>query len=289
MSLLRDALDGATPSEQAGVERVRSTLPSLPRLTLDVQEDVITNGLTSGFGSKRSVVEWEQKTIVRTLGELPEAFVRELGEWIVSSREPIGLAVLLDENARESDLAERLDTTAETVQDVVGRERTLLRQTIIDPAFERAYNRLRADATEHTDTNTSDRQDPTRQAYLSMRPGLNELDAWQEHALTYFLDGLDEEQLGEWGYVLKAATDGNPLVFPSGNSVPPTKFAYRVTREPAALAAVTGGAETISERVGMAGRLFMPAFRQAVRSRFYHAGETPSWEASKSDRSIPHG
>lgn len=272
--------------ETGGDDARQSTRPSLVRLSLDVEEDVIhgPGGLLEGFASVRALVEWAQRTLVRTLGELPQRFITRVGRWIASPGEPVALAVLLQPDGREHSLADEFGAPGRDVEAAVREERRLVRQTYIEPAFDRAYERLREAATDYTDLDVDGEHNPHEQRYIAMRPGLDELDGWQADTLAHFMDGLDRERISDWGHLLEAATHGEPVVLPSGEDVAVSRFADRILREGETERVVTGGEQYEPERIAIAARLLLPAFNRGVRRRFGFSGEAAAADSTNDDK-----
>jgi len=255
-------------SDPASEDRPSSTVrPALVTLVNDVDE--LTAELLAGFPSRRDLLRWEQRAVVRTLGEIDPEFWGVLGRQMrtgarADEREGAMLAALLDASARTRPVSE---DAAETY-----RERVV--SNILIPAFHGAFRELRKSATEYVGAGQGDvtTHDPTSQRHIAMRPALTEIDEWQEQALGMVLDGFDERaSILEWASVLELASHGEAE----------RALASRCYHEQAMARAFTGGEETRVVREVFAARKLIPAFHDGVRTLANRAGE----EAQRDDKS----
>ncbi|WP_231183493.1 hypothetical protein [Haladaptatus sp. DYF46] len=186
------------------VEEPESYRPALIKLTNDIE--ALQRELELGFDSRRRVLEWLQRLAIRTLGELPQRVFWELARQFVldvrdDQRQGVLLAALLTPAVRERSLPE------DTVTELRGR----FIATQLRPAYHRAFRELRKDATEYIDDADvdEDAHAPARQRHPAMRPGLAELEQWQQTALAQLLAGFDDTQdILSWGRYVELATWG---------------------------------------------------------------------------------
>lgn len=179
-----------------------SRRPALQKLTSDLEET--RADLMAGFGSRREVLAWMQRLSVRTLGELPDRWWKEMGVQFrgtpASGSERTLLAALLRDDVRERPIDP--DDAREL------RER--LFALSIRPAYHRAFRQLRADAGEYLDDDGDESQHyAARQRWVAMRPALDELERYQQKALEELIAGFDDRSaIVDWGNVAELATHG---------------------------------------------------------------------------------
>lgn len=270
MSKASRPLEIPTPRDRdddAGAERYASWQPALVKLSLDVRE--IRQQLLDGFGSRRDLLAWEQRLAVRTLGELPQRFYKEVARGYRSDVESSLLASLLEPGARE------VSVSSEAAQET--RER--LAAEVVGPAFHRAFRRLRVDATEYVDDGDGHEMpaehDPGRQQHTAMRPSLDELDEYQSRALSSALAGFaDTTEILEWGDLLELATYGEVG----------ERFLSRCYREKETRRMLmSGNSHPPSAREAFCAHYVLPLFNRGVRELAAHAGERPSAEREETE------
>lgn len=232
--------------------------PALVKLSDDVEG--LRDELVAGFDSRRAILEWLQRLVVRTLGELPAEWVDKFADEFKGvpgeEKERTLLAALLTGPNRvravEDDVAEDL------------RER--MYALYIRPAFHRAFRELRGDATEYLDDDGTDSQHAApRQRWIAMRPALDELERYQERALGDLLDGFDDKSaILDWGADLELATHGE---IPGG-------FVSRCYREESTMRMLTGtSAAEARGRELFAAKFLVPAYNRGVRELSGRTGE----------------
>ncbi|WP_281196049.1 hypothetical protein [Halorubrum sp. F4] len=196
-SELRESFD---PGDDGDLE-AGSYRPALVKLVEDVRES--ERDLLDGFASRRAILLWTQQLAVRTLGEMPQDWFRQMGRQFrgvpESAHERTLVAALLRDQYRTRDLPEPK-----------AREfRRQLSARTIRPAAHRAFRELRNDAGEYVDDGTDDQHAPGKQQYVAMRPAIHELHENQRTTLESLLDGFDDrESILEWGHDLELATHG---------------------------------------------------------------------------------
>lgn len=181
------------------------TQPALRTLQLDQRElldggDSVPHGLRDGFPTRRDALEWYQRAITRTLGEIAEEF-RPLS--LVRDRTLVGALVVGDE---------RDDLVTDPVSlDVARRYRRVLERSYVRPACNRSYNRLRKRAGEYIeDSDDSPSEiDPESQRHVAMRPTIARKDIEQADALRTLWDGFESErELLDWTHDLDEPSNG---------------------------------------------------------------------------------
>lgn len=289
-------LEALLKGDRTVPEEIGSYRPALVALTRDLRE--LREELLAGFPRRRDVLDWVQRLTVRSLGELPQRYYREIGRQFRVERvgeerfQGVLLAALLEPKARSRDLVDvfrdgegaiRLDgepadlSAAELEEEIVTRLRERLVTRLLRPAYDRAYRELRPDATEYADeSDEGDVHDPREQKHPSMRPTLGELDSWQNLALSQLLEGFDDRQeVIEWGDIVELATAG------SINRIEATRdhdrdFIERVYMERSARSILLG--DDLEHRRGreiLAATHLAPAFNLGVREIFGSTGEVP--------------
>ena len=244
--------------------------PALVKLSDDLEG--LREELMLGFKSRREVLEWLQRLVVRTLGELPsewiEKFAQEFKGVPEDERERTLLSAMLTGSNRTRDMR---DAVAKDV-----RER--LYALYIRPAYHRAFRQLRADATEYLDDDGDDSQHAAaRQRWIAMRPALDELEHYQERALGDLLDGLeDKTAVLDWGVDLELATHGEL----------PGEFVARCYREESTMRMLTGTTpETARGRELFAATYIVPAYNRGVRELSGRTGEQP--DSVRKEETVP--
>lgn len=188
--------------------KARPTRPALPTLQADQRAlldptpgDDVRHGLRDGFPTRRALLTWYQRAIVRTLGEL----VEDLSPAdLVRDRTLVG--ALLTGPEREQYRADGM--TVETAT----KYRRKLEQAVVLPACNRAYNALRATAGEYVDgADEFDFDDivPDDQEHVAMRPAFQVADHQQHEALQQLWGGFEHgERLQSWLHDLNEPTNG---------------------------------------------------------------------------------
>lgn len=185
------------------LEVTESHRPSLRKLTYDVES--MRDWLRGGFEDRRDVLKWCQCLTIRTLGELPQRFYRELARQFrggFEGSERVLLSALLTEEVRHRD---------DIDQDAAEVVRADIEAHLIAPAQHRAFRTLRKNAGEYFDAETArkSRHDPRQQEYVAMRPTIDELERDQQRALVRLLDGLEgAPALVDWFDDVNLATHG---------------------------------------------------------------------------------
>jgi hypothetical protein len=256
-----------------------SRRPALPKLIDDVDE--LRDELLSGFESRAEILRWCQRLSVRTLGELPNRWYREIGDQFrglpSDDRERTLISALLVDEFR------RREIPASDAREL--RERMYV--LTVRPAFHRAYRQLRADAGEYLDDDeTESKHTAGRQRWIAMRPALDELEAYQQDALDALIGskrdpadvgGFDSKSgIIPWGDVLEQATNGEL----------PGEFVARCYREPSTVDVLTGD-DTSAQR---ARELFWavhlaPLCNAGVRDLAGRTSEQP--DAEREETSTP--
>lgn len=171
----------------------RHTRPALAKLA-DDQHSVLLEFL-DGFDDRRELLEWGQRAIVATLGELEEEWVTDLA----TNRSD--LSVVITSSRRQLWVDE--DREPPSSQAASTYRRALAAEDLV-PAFRSAYRKMRWNAVEYVNDEDDELQpDPSIQKHPAMRPALSEMSQRQEWALARALDGFsDQDQLMSW--VLRA-------------------------------------------------------------------------------------
>jgi hypothetical protein len=264
--------------------------PALVKLSDDV-EDLQTEML-DGFDDREQLLAWLQRLSIRTLGEIPQRVFWEFArQFVLDQRVDIEQGVLLAALLRP---VER-DRDADLPKTVVDELRERFVATQIRPAYHRAYRELRKDATEYIDESDDETaHDPGKQRHPAMRPGLRELDDWQQRALSSLLDGFDDGRaILDWGTELEHATHGElDEIEPPGwadsvdgavASTTDTDFIERCYRERSARSVLTADGEDARElRELFAAFWIVPAFNRGVRVLSGRAGELPDVDVERS-------
>jgi len=165
----------------------RHTRPALAKLA-DDQHDILL-AFVDGFDDRRELLEWSQRAIVATLGELEEEWATDLA----MSRSD--LSVLITSERRQAWVEDEppRSSTAATYR------RALAAEDLV-PAFRSAFRKMRWSAVEYVnDDDDSLQPDPSIQKHPAMRPALSEMSDRQEWSLERLLEGFDDQdQLMSW-------------------------------------------------------------------------------------------
>jgi hypothetical protein len=247
-----------------------SRRPALVKLVIDVTD--LEQELLDGFQSRRDVLEWSRRLTVRTLGEVPTRWYLELARQFrglpSDGRERALMSALLVPAARERALDE--DAAAEL--------RARIAAEAIRPAAHRALRQLRADAGEYLDDGDADsvsKHDPRLQRFIAMRPALDELEAFQQRALSRLLSGFDSrEQIMDWGSDLELASHGEVQ----------EKIVERAATEPSTRRMLMSDRD-VDERARelFAARYLVPAYNRGVRDLAGRTAEQPETEVERTE------
>lgn len=186
----------------ADLDASESHRPALEKLVADLKD--LERELLDGFNSRAEVLVWLQKLCVRTLGQVPDDWYREVSNAFTGgdeNRERMLLSLLLSEDRR----VRRLD------EDRVKAARSRVSAMTVRPSLHRAVRHLRSDAGEYVDDDrgSTSAHDPNKQRYIAMRPALNELEDRQRGVLVRFLSGFEDTQaIVEWTGDVEVATHG---------------------------------------------------------------------------------
>ncbi|WP_181685829.1 hypothetical protein [Halorhabdus salina] len=187
---------------------VRSPRPALQRLQLDQRalvdadlSDRFDVDLRRGFESRRDVIEWYQRAVVRTLGYIEDWIAPSQ---LVQDRSMLSNLIVSDRRSAWADDPVSLATAASV--------RRRLESNVVIPACSRAYNDLRKRAGEYIDSEseqTLEDIDPTEQENPAMRPGFAHVDAAQQQALSILWGGFENEDvLHDWLHWLDEPCNG---------------------------------------------------------------------------------
>lgn len=237
--------------------RPRTYLPALPTLTRNVRDT--RHRLLAGFESRRALLDWEQDLCIRTLGQVPQRFYRDIARSFRSAEDRTLLAVLLRDGVDGVELD----------REVARQERRRLAATFIVPAFNSAFRHLRPNAKQYVeDGDAGSEHAPEDQPYTAMRPALDELSDYQGRALSALLDGFPSgEAILDWGDDVHLATHGEiPQDFVS------RCYTERATRR-VLLDATPGAAR---ERELLCAHYVLPHMNAGVRELAKRAGELPT-------------
>lgn len=246
-----------TDVENAGTPRTQPALRALQhdqRALLDGGRRV-EHGLRDGFPTLRAALEWYQRTIPRTLGEISEPFPpgdlvrdRTLASSLVVGRERETLAESPPSLTAAADYRDRLE------------------RLMVIPAAARSYNRLRLSAGEYLQDSeiSPERVDAAEQDHVAMRPSISRKDVEQAAALRELWGGFEtDRELNDWTH---------DLLEPSNGSISKT-LAAEIGRDSTARAMLVRDErpETITElsarrwRERFAALIVLPAFVRGIR------------------------
>lgn len=261
MATIKDVW-GELDSDGGGMVTYR---PALVRQTEDVAE--LVDELRAGFGSRRDLVEWEQRLTVRTFGQVPTRWYTGLARSFTRDREQTLVAAFLQPGARSGD------------RDINERAAKRLRERfvtqVVAPAHRRAFRHLRKDAGEYIEDARSGEHDPFKQEHVAMRPALEELEDWQVRCLELLLEGFeDESEIHDWGQTLQLATHGELS----------DEFVMRCAREQSTRRLLLDEyPHAARAREAFAARFLVPAYNAGVRVLAGRAGELPEAQADDSE------
>lgn len=186
----------------------RPTRPALPTLQADQRAlldptpaDDVRHGLRDGFPTRRELIIWYQRAIVRTFGEIVEG-------WSPTDllRDRTLVGALLTGPEKEQYRADGM------TEQTASQYRQKLEQVVVLPACNRAYNALRANAGEYVDGADEadlDDIDPDEQDHVAMRPAFQVADRQQSQALQQLWGGFEAvEHLQNWLHDLNEPTNG---------------------------------------------------------------------------------
>lgn len=237
--------------------------PALAKLAMDLDESRET--LLEGFMDEAEFVEWLQSVTVRTLGELPMPFLRGAADQVRKAAMP-GVTPAVYRHL-----------VGEVSSEVDRETRLYLWREYLEPAYYRAFKRLRKSVTEYVDTEEPGAEGthhPARQRYVAMRPAINELDQYQKRCLARIQAAyscLDVEPLEEpsdilqWGSELRLATHGELA----------PDFVARCQGEPGTRRILLTGRRTTL----FAAVYLLPAYNAGIRDLSGRTGEVPAGES----------
>jgi len=190
---LRRQLEKALPD----AEEEPLVRPAMAQLVQD-QGDLLIE-LLEGFGDRRALLEWEQRVVIHTLGQLEDEWYAEI------ACNAAAISRLLGREWGPADAPEPY-TARET-------RRGLAANSLL-PAFHGALKVFRWAAVERTDHLDDEHEGeapepitPERQEYPGMRPELGQLAEQQRRTLESLLDGFDsEDELLVWSQQLQGST-----------------------------------------------------------------------------------
>lgn len=247
-----------------------STKPSLDRLAVDT-ESIIQNGggapgIRGGFDSREDLVTWLHELIIRTAGEVPEFVVQGMATQMVSPRDrPIVKALLTD----GADMSEQ--TSKHWRNRIVSK--------LVNPAYERAYRKLRNNATEYVDDDHDHGlggEDPSpMDGTLLLRPSMRRLADRQRDVLEPVFGSFDSrDHIRSWARTLVDASYGEPIQLPDGGKMEVTEFVERMERrDPWREMLIDPAGERKRVREAWAVRFLLPTFNVAARSEFGASAE----------------
>lgn len=248
------------------VDTPRPFRPALVTLTDGLRDHV--RELEDGFDDPDRVVTWVQEVTVRTLGNLDDVVYTDLARQF-RGNQGVLLATLLVPSQRAPEFRD-------LEHDLVDRQREKFVAEMLMPAYQQAFRELRTDVTEYVDeADEGDAHDPSSQSYIAMRPALNELEGWQQRALTRLLDGFDERgDILDWGHDVTLATHGELE----------REWVTRAYRERSTADVLTGDdSAAASARRLFAMHHLLPRFRDGVRVLVGRAGESASAETETTE------
>jgi hypothetical protein len=242
--------------------------PSLVSLAIEIRE--LETELLDGLASRRAVIEWCQRVIVRTLGSVDDRIFRGVARQFADPFDGEGalLAAMLAPEARSRPIDE---PTAREL-----RERFLA--TYVGPAFRAAFVDLRKGAGEYLEpAEEGDAHRPDGQRWIAMRPSLSELDRYQRETLQRCLDGLEDTgEIFEWSTAVTLATHGEAS----------DGFLERCYIEDGTRELLLGDdSASASAREHFAAFHLLPRFNAGARDLAGRSGELPDRE--RTDDTIP--
>jgi hypothetical protein len=183
--------------------------PALPKLQQDqralIDQDTAQEvgggfALRAGFPNRRELINWYQRAAVRTLGHIGD-------DWpaVDLGRDRTLLSATITSGARYTWSDDPLDP------DDAREYRRRLETQVVLPACNRAYNDLRKTAGEYIDHDQFDLGDidPLDQDHVAMRPGFENLDRQQSHALGRLWGGFEtRDGLFDWVHWLDKPSNG---------------------------------------------------------------------------------
>lgn len=165
--------------ERAGVDA--PTRPATAKLTSD-QADLVVD-LLDGFTSRREILEWGQRLVIQTLGQLPDEWYSE-----TAADAPTVSALL----------GEPWGPVGEFDRDLAREIRRGIVANDLLPAFHAAHQEFRWAAVERVDHLDDEGEgdapepiDPEAQEYPLMRPAFGELAGHQRETLGQLLAGFE--------------------------------------------------------------------------------------------------
>jgi hypothetical protein len=250
----------------------QSRRPALVKLVIDVTD--LEQELLDGFRSRRDVLEWSRRLTARTLGEVPTRWYLEL------ARQFRGLPADGSERALMSALLDPAVRTRDLDEGAAAELRARIAAEAIRPAAHRALRQLRADAGEYIDDegDSVSKHDPRLQRFIAMRPALDELEVFQQRALSRLLAGFDSrEEIMDWGSDLELASHGEVS----------ERTVERAVNEPSTRRMLCSDRDVDKRaRELFAARYLVPAFNRGVRDLAGRTAEQPE-SGQTSDTEAP--
>lgn len=232
--------------------------PALVTLTEGVRD--LSMELQSGLEDEDRVLTWLQEVTIRTLGQMDTIVYEDVTRQFRGPQGVLLGALLTPKNRRGA----MTGLDEDVARDV--RERFLAHH--VHPAHRNAFRELRTDAGEYVDdAGDGDAHEPTRQVSIAMRPELNELEEWQQRALSSLLGGFGSRSaVLDWGHDVLLATHGEL----------DEDWVTRIYRERSTIEVLCGdSAEDERARRLFAATYLLPAFRSGVRVLSNRAKESP--------------
>jgi hypothetical protein len=257
--------ESETLGELLETETVR---PSLVSLAIEIRE--LETELLDGLDSRREVLEWCQRVIVRTLGSVDDRVFRGVARHFGDPYDGEGplLGAMLTEDSRERPLDQA------TARDL--RERFLA--SYVGPGFREAFVALRKGAGEYLEpAKEGDAHRPDGQRWIAMRPSLSELDRYQRETLGRCLAGFEDSgEILEWSTAVTLATHGE-----ASDGFLERCYSERGTRE----LLLGDDSASGSAREHFAAFHLLPKFNRGARDLAGRSGELPDRE--RTDDKIP--
>ena len=261
-----DASGAGSLSALLETETVR---PSLVSLAIEIRE--LETELLAGLESRRAVLEWGQRVIVRTLGSVDDRVFEGLARHFGDAYDGEGplLGAMLASDARTHPLDD------ETAREL--RERFLA--TYLGPGFRSAFRTLRKGAGEYLEpAQEGDAHRPDGQRWIAMRPSLSELDRYQRETLRAVLEGFSSSgEILEWSTAVTLATHGEA----TGDGFLERCYTENGTRE--LLLADDSASESAREHFGA--YHLLPRYNAGARDLAGRSGELPDRE--RPDDKVP--
>lgn len=245
--------------------------PTYPALrNLEAAQQQVAEDLRAGFRTEEELFAWLQEVIVVTFG-----YIRTDTLQAAYGEDSTRKALMTGDGFSLEPLSE-VDISKSACREF----RLQFEEMYLNPAFQKAYRDLRANANEYIDAEGA--PDPLdSDAPVALRPSLDRLNKRQEAVLQELLDGFEkEEQILDWGRRLNAATYGElPTEILSG---------LRSPERPLRDHLLNGDQEYSTDheesfRQLFASKYLLPAFNDGVRTITGAAGERSATEDDSND------